>query len=205
MPANELIIRHKGKEYDFELTEHDADLISDLTGTIEYAPFDPEPVKWPHGNNPTKAEQAQREEQSKRFDDSRQAATDFQMPLKRLANLSEEQMRHVITLMDLMELGDLDGSQSNWALEFIESVFNDIVRYGSAAAALHQDPRGMLASLSHYMHNYWLWVRDSREVVKQHPEIFPTPSAEPEALPEPVATRTKPKTRRARKSGRKAA
>jgi len=41
MPENELIIRH------IELTESDADRLSDLTAVIEYAPQDPEPVKWP--------------------------------------------------------------------------------------------------------------------------------------------------------------
>ncbi len=172
------------------MTEREAVQISSLSCVIEHAPFDRE------GDSLTLQERW-----GTRIEERLRAANDFQSQLRRLANLDGNQMLQIMAFLDLIELPDLDGSQSNWALEFMKEVLYDVVRYGSAASALQQDPRGVLASLSHYMYNYWAWVRDSRDVVKQHPEIFPAPPAVPEA----AATSTKPKRQRARKGGRKAA
>jgi hypothetical protein len=117
MPENELIIRHKGKDYDIELTEHDADYISDLTAVLEYAPRDPEP---PELSLSEMAREAERGEHGKRRNEYQQVAIDFQKQLKRIADLNDYQMPLLLAFLDLMELGELDGSQSNWSLEFID-------------------------------------------------------------------------------------
>jgi hypothetical protein len=96
----------------------------------------------------------------------------------------------------------LDGSESNWALEFIEHVLRCVIRHG-AAGALHQDPRTFLASLSYYMSCYRRWVKESRDVVKQHPELFPATPAEPVAAPEPTPTRKPRRSPAARRRGRR--
>lgn len=199
MPENELIVRHKGKSYDIDLTERDADRISNLTAVLEHAPRDPERTSM--GGEP------RNKDWGRRLDERRLAAGEFQAPLQRLANLTEEEMIHVMALLDLMELGNLDGSH-NWALEFIQTILYDVVRFGSAASALHQDPRGILADLSDHMYDYWAWVRDSRNVVTAHPELFSTPptqAAEPAPAAEPPVTTKAAKPGRTRKMRRTAA
>jgi hypothetical protein len=198
MPENELIIRHKGKEYDFELTERDADRMSNITAVIEYAPFDQTPP-YPATN----LTEEQQEQDRKRHAEYAQTAIDFQAQIKRIAGLAEYQMPLLLAFLDVIELGDLGMSDTNWMAEFITGLLHSVIHHG-AARALHQDPRGFLADLSRDMYNYWSWVRDSRDLLKDHPEFFPAPPVKPEPAPKASATPKPAKRQRARK-GRKAA
>jgi hypothetical protein len=169
MPENGLTITHKGEYCDIDLTERDAKLISELADVMEHAPRDPERPAYPDFTD------EELQENKRRFDKHEQLGADFQVQLKRIANLDMLHMRSLMGYLDLIELGDLDGSQSNWALEFIELLLHEVIRHG-AAGALHQDPRPFFSSLSHFITNYWIWVRDNREAQDRHPEIFPAPS-----------------------------
>jgi len=48
-------------------------------------------------------------------------------------------------------------------------------------------------------------VETAKRFAEMRPDLFPTPPAEPEAVPEPVATSTKPKRQRPRQAKRRAA
>ncbi len=192
---NGITIHHKGGSVSAELNEQDADRIDDLARILDSAPRDDrKPGEWAPDHIG----------RTKRADEQHRCAEEFSETLKRLAALDKYQMALVLSLLELIELGESRMSGSNWALKFIDGLLCEVSCSGPAGL-LESDPRGILADLAHELFDYWDTIRMGRELTERHPTLFPAPPAEPEAVPEPATTSMPVKRHSARKAKRKAA
>jgi len=195
MTKNGLTIHLNGGTAFAELNEQDAARIDNLVRVLNSAPRDDrEPGEWA----PDHVARA------KRSDEQQLRAIEFSKTLTRLAAVDEHKMPLVLSLLDLIELGESRMSGSNWALEFIESLLSEVSCSGPAGL-LENDPRGILAGLANDLFDYWDTIRMGRELTERHPTLFPAPPAEPEVVADPATTAKRAKAPRARKARKKAA
>jgi hypothetical protein len=195
MPENGMTIHHKGNDYFLDLSEDQADKLSNFVNIVNGIPRAPE--------EPLPEWRVQERKQSR---ENYEKSANLNNIVPNIVELSDDDLILLKAFLDVIEAAKSACDGRNWIFETIDSLLLQVTMEGPFAAN-EMDPRLALVGMADDIEVFWFWINDAKGMLENHRRLCPAPpSAESEAVTEPTAASSPAKPRRARhKARRKAA